>query len=60
MLHAAVHETTVLVENVGEQDELLRVEDGSGDVVQKLGALNGNAHAADLVFLGPELLQLFL
>jgi hypothetical protein len=54
-LHATEHKTTEVIKDVGQENELLRVEERRLNIVEKLGALDGNTHAGDFVFLFPEL-----
>ena len=55
LLHATIYQLSKLIEDICEQDELLRVEEWCGHIVQQLGAHDSDSDTADLVLLIPEL-----
>jgi len=60
LLHASEHKRAEIIQDICEQDEFLRVEQRSVDIVEELGALDGDTHACNLVFLLPELFHLLV
>jgi hypothetical protein len=54
-LHPTEHQRAKVVQDVRQQDELLRIKQRCVYIVEELGALNGDSHAGDFVLLLPEL-----
>ena len=53
--HSALDKLLEVIQDVGQQDELLWIEKRRGRVIEQLCALNGDTNARDLVLLVPEL-----
>lgn len=54
-LHATEHKGAEMIQDIGQQNELLRIEERGIHIIEKLSALNCNSHASNLVFFIPEL-----
>jgi hypothetical protein len=60
LLHPANHKISEGIQDICEQNELLRVENRRSDIIEELGALDCNSNASNFVVLVPELIQLFI
>ena len=60
LAHTASHKLREVVENIGEQDEFLGIEQRRCRVIQQLGALDSDPDTANFVFSIPELGHLFV
>ena len=55
LLHPPIDEHAKVVQDIGQQDELLWVERGRCHIIQQLCALNGNSKTSNFILFLPEL-----
>ena len=60
LAHTTTNQVGEVVQDIGQQNELLWVEQWSSRVIQQFGALDSNPDAADLVFAVPKLRHLLV
>jgi hypothetical protein len=58
LLHSSKNKGTEVIEDIGQKNELLWVENWRSNIVQQLRTRNGDSHTGYLIFLFPELFEL--